>query len=438
MSIDINWETLTGGQDGADLCESIKSFIHERFQQVALPRFVRSVQVHAFEFGSVPPDVELKDVCDPLPDFYDDDDDDDDEDSDEEGSDRSTDVKHNEGDGGNGEDGGSFQPHRTSLTSSNLAQNHSNGFATPLPSKLQLQPKTHENQSAHGHTPRPAESPSIFNLPRGQFSGIPGGTSNFSYFHLPLGVGLSGSSTPLAAVAGNHHHLPANGWSERYQSQTNLSQINPEPHLQRDQREPLASPVNSLPSGIPNPTSFPPSPPPEQERSTANDVQIVLHLTYCGDVRLALTADILLDYPMPSFVGIPLQLTVTGLSFDGVAILAHIKKKAHFCFLSPEDADALIGGEERQREPRPEDDEVPVEKKPSSSTPRKPIGNLFSDIKVESEIGQRPGQSPNPLGAGSSGQVLKNVEKVEKFVLEQTRRIFEDELVYPSFWSFLI
>jgi distribution and morphology protein 12 len=27
---------------------------------------------------------------------------------------------------------------------------------------------------------------------------------------------------------------------------------------------------------------------------------------------------------------------------------------------------------------------------------------------------------------------------VESFVLEQVRRIFEDEFVYPSFWTFLV
>src|ERR1700733_4244880 len=49
---------------------------------------------------------------------------------------------------------------------------------------------------------------------------------------------------------------------------------------------------------------------------------------------------------MPSFFGIPLKLSITGMTFDGVAILASIKKRAHFCFLSPEDAEALIGAED--------------------------------------------------------------------------------------------
>jgi len=114
---------------------------------------------------------------------------------------------------------------------------------------------------------------------------------------------------------------------------------------------------------------------------------------------------------MPSFVGIPVKLNITGLSFDGVAVLAYIRKRAHFCFLSPEDAYAAIGAEGE-----------------ADHHSGMKMGGLLHEIKVESEIGQRE----------NGKQVLKNVGKVEKFVLEQVRRIFEDEFVYPSFWTFLV
>jgi distribution and morphology protein 12 len=149
------------------------------------------------------------------------------------------------------------------------------------------------------------------------------------------------------------------------------------------------------------------------------DLQVVAHVQYSGDIKMSLTAEILLDYPMPSFVGIPLKLNITGLTFDGVAILAYMKKRAHFCFLAPEDADALVG-----RESLRADSEGPG----SSLAQRLKIGGLLENIKVESEIG----------GQGSGKQVLKNVGKVESFVLEQVRRIFEEEFVYPSFWTFLV
>lgn len=153
------------------------------------------------------------------------------------------------------------------------------------------------------------------------------------------------------------------------------------------------------------------------------DIQVVAHVQYSGDVKLSLTAEILLDYPMPSFVGIPLKLNISGLTFNGVAILAYIKKRSHFCFLSPEDADALVGDNSSLEALQPDSHSSNQQ---NDARPR--VGGLLEHIKVESEIG----------GKGDGKQALKNVGKVESFVLEQVRRIFEEEFVYPSFWTFLV
>lgn len=168
------------------------------------------------------------------------------------------------------------------------------------------------------------------------------------------------------------------------------------------------------------------------------DVQAVFRIRYAGDVRLNLTAEILLDYPMPSFVGIPLKLNITGLTFDGVGVLAHIRKRVHFCFLNPDDALAAVGPEGGKGEESATGDGNggggEKEKKQQQQGQQQQqqtggkFGGLLQEIKVESEIGERE----------SGRQSLKNVGKVERFVLEQVRRIFEEEFVYPSFWTFLV
>lgn len=150
------------------------------------------------------------------------------------------------------------------------------------------------------------------------------------------------------------------------------------------------------------------------------DTQAVFRIKYSGDIHLSLTAELLLDYPMPAFVGIPVHLKITGLSFDGVGVVAKIGRRAHFCFLSPEDAQAYADTPDRGDETAVDDGEKEEDG---------PIGGLLKEVKVESEIGQ----------SGDGGrQTLRNVGKVERFVLEKVRSIFEDELVYPSFWTFLI
>lgn len=381
MSVDINWETLTGGDDGASLAETIREFVHERFQDIALPKLIRSVKVHAFDFGSVAPEVVLKDVCNPLPDFYE--------------------SQEDESEGGEDAAGGA-------ATTSNALSHTERGVR-------------------HGHA-RELEfldqgmSPS---LARGAMLGS---ASNFGYFNLP---GLSGTATPLAAVAGAH-----------FQGGSGLQSMESLP----EQRGSFGSSI-SPPSSTASPPSRPISrdqsafdtrvasalldgtnmndrtPQPEQQQQAVEqnpeDLQVVFHVTYSGDVRLSMTAEVFLDYPMPSFVGIPLKLNITGLTFNGVGILAYIKKRAHLCFLSPDDAEALVGSESGVMSPG-------ADKATTEAKSR--VGALLEEIKIETEMGE----------AGEGKQVLKNVGKIEKFILEQVQRIFEDEFVYPSFWTFLV
>lgn len=401
MSIDLNWSTVTTGPDGIALAETIRSFIHDRFQTITLPRFIKSVKVHAFEFGAIPPEIELKDICNPLPDFYE-------QDSDEEYS-----EEEEENDPKN------------HLPASNSAEAKS------------LRDRRRAEKERTGHGPSKGGSPAEtlfggmkpFN-PMDQGNpffgthtpGISGGTSNLNYFHSHLASGLSGTQTPLAAVAGAH--LP-NGWPDYSQSgrqkvshhhSHSASSMSPPSSGDASNFSPAGTRPGTQDGDVddhpPSPTSS--APPRRFRERRVEDLQTVFRVQYSGDIRLSLTAEILLDYPMPSFVGIPLKLNITGLSFDGVAVLAYIRKKAHFCFLSPEDAANAIAPET----PDGTKGEVGGLK----------MGGLLQEIKVESEIGQREGGK----------QVLKNVGKVEKFVLEQVRRIFEDEFVYPSFWTFLV
>jgi distribution and morphology protein 12 len=415
MSIDLNWETLTTGPDGVILAAKIRDFVHDKFQTVTLPRFIKSVKVHAFDFGTIAPELEIKDICDPLTDFYEE-------------------TEDDYGEEAGSEDG-------------DHAWKEKNVDEESLRERRRLDRLERRNGlTSMSHLPTPIDTPlsglrgfqSTGDLGSpllgGSTPGIPGGTSNLHYFHSfhsQLATGLSGTQTPLAAVAGAH--LP-NGWpdystitaSPRGHRRTESGSSIP---ITTDREQALRekASVSTLATSatttrpqtregtIEEITEEEPSSPPRRFREPrVEDLQTVFHVRYSGDIKLSLTAEILLDYPMPSFVGIPVKLNITGLSFDGVAVLAYIRKRAHFCFLSPEDAIAAIG---------PED----IDAGQTGLNGMK-MGGLLHEIKVESEIGQRE----------NGKQVLKNVGKVERFVLEQVRRIFEDEFVYPSFWTFLV
>ncbi len=187
MSIDLNWETVTGGPDGLELAHKIRDFIHTKFQSVPLPRFIKSVTVHDFEFGTIPPEVELKDITDPLPDFYE-------ETSDDVDSDDDDDAGRNDP-----HDPGQVPPElratgeRRRRTEVSLA-----GASTAhLPPHLNIPGSSARSTTNLNDLGSPFLGVST--------PGIPGGTSNLNYFHSHLASGLSGTQTPLAAVAGAHH-----------------------------------------------------------------------------------------------------------------------------------------------------------------------------------------------------------------------------------------
>ncbi|OJJ87640.1 ERMES complex subunit MDM12 [Aspergillus glaucus CBS 516.65] len=464
MSIDVNWETATSGPDGEALAERIRSFIHDKFQQVALPRFIRSVHVHSFDFGTIPPDLEIKDFCEPFTDFYEEDDDDEiSEVSEELVSEHGSNTTHDDDSQWPGTGPPSFHDGMAMNNQQLRDPFDEPGHHYDYPSALRS-PIEHLNSH---FLPRAAGTP-----------GLPVGTSTLGYHLMSLGA-LSGTQTPLAAVAGGSPF--ANGWSDSGIGPASRMRLE-KPSRQQQQKQQLEVDVDSAsqPSTAPHPTTAnkdnpnngpddpiipspgtsphlgdPPSsathphnqpppppqipfrPPPRMRERKPEDFQVLCHAKYAGDIRLSLTAEILLDYPMPSFVGLPLKLNVTGITFDGVAVIAYIRKRVHFCFLSAEDADALLGSEEQQKQG---DNSNPAASNANNSaglgldahnitsSAQKRQGGLLQEIRVESEIGRKE----------DGKQVLKNVGKVERFVLAQVRRIFEEELVFPSFWTFLV
>ncbi|MCJ1309605.1 Mitochondrial distribution and morphology protein 12 [Agyrium rufum] len=431
MSVDIDWEKLTSGPDSRALADSVRDFVHDRFQQVTLPRFIRAVKVHSFDFGHESPVVELKDICDPLPDFYEDE----------------------EGESQSGED--------LVLERDATEQNASEEWDWVQSQSHPKNPSSHSSPAFPMIDNRPSYIRPNFSLAdqiaspmlsRSSTPGIPGGTSSLGYFHLPLNSGLSGASSSLQHGGGiggmsqsknqrqqeqahgkdrppllheEHVYTPSvhrkGSLVAKYQDHSH-----PDPSTRPStantysdhQQQPSFD--DSFSTDKPDDPSFEPAP---------DDVQIVWRVSYDGSIRLSLSAEVLLDYPMSSFVSIPLKLNVTGLSFDGVALLAYLRKRAHFCFLAADDAAALLGNDYAEDE---EDHTAYLDQQdadPAGKTQQSGRqGGLLREIRVESEIGQQEGGK----------QVLKNVGKVERFVLEQVRRIFEEELVYPSFWTFLV
>ena len=122
------------------------------------------------------------------------------------------------------------------------------------------------------------------------------------------------------------------------------------------------------------------------------------------------------------------------MSFDGLACLAYIGKKLHFCFLEDDGADNASEGIYTTTATNTNIPNAAGSLNGATAAGTTGVatggrfGGMLKEIKVESEIGEK----------GKGKQVLKNVGKVERFVLEQVRKIFEEEFVFPSSWTFLV
>ena len=338
--------------------------------------------MHDFDFGAQAPEVTLLDVTDPLAEFYDSDDDDDD-----------------------GEEEGESEP-----PPPRPAQPHDGGAAMR---------QQEGAKRAVAEMPPPRGTPAGLGIGAAAAAVGGGGGGGFSYFHLQpsailaAGAGGGGSAVPTPSPWGAAAPAPA--------------------------------PASSLYEQM-----IPPASPTPRDRDL--DLQTTLHIRYDGTMSLGLTAEVMLDYPMPSFVGIPLELRICGVRFDGVGVVAYLRGKqtqedggvkegdgrdgvdgdggdengrgkVKFCFLGEEEARVLLAGEGEGegKGSGGEDGEMRGEMEGIG-------GGLLKELRIESAIGRK----------GEGKQVLKNVGKVERFVLEQVRRIFEEEFVWPSFWTVLV
>jgi mitochondrial distribution and morphology protein 12 len=171
--------------------------------------------------------------------------------------------------------------------------------------------------------------------------------------------------------------------------------LNNRSYLSPSHTPPLDSAHPSNDYGAPSFSSDPSSAPPASSSSSPS-LQLHLQVTYSGNLTLGLSTCLLINYPSPRFMSLPLKLSVTSLAFSGTMLVAFEgdRKRVHISLADPASKIGGLGG--------------------ATAGAR-----LLSGAVVESEVGQ------------ADKHVLKNVGKVEKFVLDVVRSTLESELVFP-------
>lgn len=149
------------------------------------------------------------------------------------------------------------------------------------------------------------------------------------------------------------------------------------------------------------------------EVQAESDLQFLVEVDYKGDMRIGVSAELALNYPSPSFMTLPVKLSITDLGIHALCLVAYISKQLFVSFLC-DVADPILDARESL-----------IDLGSSAILGKKSLEriSLIRSIKIDSEIGEQN---------NVEGSVLRSVGKLEQFLLEVFRTILKKEAAWPS------
>ncbi|KAF5386725.1 hypothetical protein D9615_001523 [Tricholomella constricta] len=387
MSIDLEW-----GKLDSSLSSYLVEVLNRQLTNAERPSFIGPVEVTSLDFGSASPDVELVDLRDIYRDFLDDDDDDD--------LDRGP-VKVTEG--AEDDDGFEWVSRRAAGREEGLSYHH-------LPPHMRYGP--------YGSASMFASPPSLTTPvdPWNPGMSLPSLSDNrVPYSPWPNGPPMYRSPSPATPFYA--------------QSVNDFEAEHPE--------MPMRAPQSSSHDANTDPSHTQAEPDQLAQQNQHPNLQVHLHVNWQSDLRITLTTSLLINYPSPMFMSLPIKLSVTGLIFNGELAVAYEgeRRRIHICILDDLDPYGPAAASDRPKRdsmssstPPELDDESPsAGSAPARPSKPLPVGQrLLPSIYIESEIGQ------------ADKHVLKNVTRVERFIQDVIRRTVEEELVFPNFHTLVM
>lgn len=383
MSLDINWDKLV---EDNTLNEHIKSFLDRQFQSLSLPSYIDNLSVTAFNLGNTSPSISIRHIGDPFDEFYEE------ESQDDEKrpiptpqpprsyySDDSSDEENNAHDlSVLGED-----PQLTSLSE------RFSGLRSPSP-------------------PRVASPPHPLNRARTSLDSISlfiGNNVNYLHNYNMNNVGL-GNLNSSAAHTGTD-------------TPTNIFSHNPYSTYRNNSSSLLKAkdrPANAIPTKE------------KQSSKKDKDIQFIVEIDYHGDMHLEVTVNLLVNYPSTNFITLPIKLHVSDLVIHSIASIAYLNNSAFFSFLcdvNETNSDYFShrsGTQSAEHQFTSTNGGNFVDYVTGPNT-RERI-DIIKKVRIESEIGE------------VESNVLRNVGKVERFLVDQLRAIIRDEIAWPGWICF--
>lgn len=168
----------------------------------------------------------------------------------------------------------------------------------------------------------------------------------------------------------------------------------------------------------------------ELPKRNDNDIQFILEIDYKGDAAIEITVNLLVNYPSTHFITLPIKLKITDLVIHSLAAVAYLENSvflSFLCDLNDTESDYFTPQTTQMRsnitsnldgmqQPLLNGGNI-TEYATSNNKERI---DVIKSVKIDSEIGE------------IESNVLRNVGKVEKFLVEQLRSIIRDETAWPS------
>lgn len=392
MSIDIDWSLLSSDATSS-LSDNLVSALNTQLNEAKRPSFLGPITVTSFDFGEVGPDVEIKDIRDVWRAF-------------DEGDDEGDAILE------------AMEHERLQDELASLHLQHS----TPPPASTYAPSYSHYSHYSHTPLRRPTRGrhTSAPSLPHGArlpgLQGLVPGSTSVSH-----AASLADDPGELIDDANSVHSMHSGFHSGR----NSVASVGLGVHVLRRGRHPLvpstpprASPVPRVALRLPDSAAAALSPPPSPPARPAGlqseradpfpSAQIHLRLDHASNMSLTLNTSLQVNYPSALFMALPLKLVVTGLTLAADLVFAYSGQK-HRLHIT------IVDGGEDPPTPGAHGHGL------APSGPQAVGQRILPNLHIESEIGS------------ADAHVLRNVGKVERFIVDVVRKTLVEELVFPNF-----
>lgn len=144
-----------------------------------------------------------------------------------------------------------------------------------------------------------------------------------------------------------------------------------------------------------------------------NDIQFLVEIDYKGDMLIEVGAELVLNYPSPTFMTLPVKLSISDIGMHSLCLIAYLSKQLFISFLC-DVSDPILDNSES----------ILDTNGPNFMSKRSLERiSLIRSIKIQSEIGEYK---------DGEGSTLRSVGKLEQFLVEIFRNALRKEAAWPS------